>query len=166
MSDCFGNPRLTGPNQQHFSDCKVEHPNRGSAVIFPGVLHLKVFQLQGPVGESLGPSRQITTRPWPLHLRLHAPRCLATNGLILSLGDDEAFRGLDCRGSGKEIIDEEVLSTYYLSYRPLNIWQLLVQGHQYTNVPQMFSLASEILGINPWPNGIPNSSQVESLRKT
>ena len=173
--------RLTGPNQQHFSDRKFELPNRGSAHIFPGVLHLKVCQHQSPVREGLGPTgRQITTRPWPLHLRLPATRRLATDGLILSLGDDEDFRVLDCRGIGKEIIDQKVLPTYYTCHTGrLNshlatiatklLHRGVLQEDQYTfsTLGLEVSLSSEILGINPWPNGItPNSSQLESLRQT
>ena len=171
--------RLTAYNQLHFSDCKCKVSNRGSAHIFPGVLHLNVRQLQNPVREGLRPTgRQITTRLWPLHMRLRAGRCLATDRLILALDDDEDFRGLGCRGIGKEIIDEEVLSTYLLPVIPAastfgNYCCQIVPDGRFTSRPintcstlgLEVSPASEALGINPWPNGIPNSGQLESLRK-
>ena len=88
--------RLTVHHQLHISDCKSKRSNRGSAHIFPGVLQLKVCQLQSSVSEDQGPTgRQITTRLWPLHLRLYVTRCLATDGSIISLVDKEDFRGLD-----------------------------------------------------------------------
>ena len=89
------NHRLTiSHDKLHFSDCEFWRFNRGSAHIFPGVLQLNVCQLESPVSENPGPiGRQITTRRWPLHTRLS--RCLATDGNIISLVDNEDFRGLD-----------------------------------------------------------------------
>ena len=91
------NHRLTiSHDKLHFSDCEFWRFNRGSAHIFPGVLPLNVCQLQSPVSENQSPTgRQITTRRWPLHMRLYVTRCLATDGSTISLVDNEDFRGLD-----------------------------------------------------------------------
>ena len=89
------NHRLTIRHfQLHFSNCKSKLPNRGSAHLFSGVLQLNFRQFQSSVSEDLCPtSRQITTRLWPLHMRLYVTRCLATDGSIISLVDKEDFRG-------------------------------------------------------------------------